>query len=293
MIRSMTGFGSYEGCDELCCQYWEVRSVNSRNLNVRFKIPSYVRPFESQWIQQVKANAHRGNIEVFLNLKILKRDALPFSINEVLLEFLFDHLKEFASRRGEIFVPDYNRIFTIPGLWVENPLPEEGELFTCLCEGLKRALLSWNRFREREGMELKEDLLRRLSTLKTLHSRIEELSPSLSTKKFDLFKERIKEIIGTSNGVDRDRLYQELAILSDRLDISEELVRLRTHLCAIEEKLSRGDGSVGRSLDFLLQECFREINTCANKAQSCEISAVAVEFKTELEKCREQVQNLE
>ncbi len=293
MIRSMTGFGSYEGCDEVCFQYWEVRSVNARGLNVRFKIPSYLRPFEIPWMQQIKKRASRGNIDVFLNLKILKRDSLPFSINEVLMEFLFDQLKEFAFKRGEIFVPDYNKTFSIPGLWMENPLKTEGELFSSLSRGLEAALCSWNEFREREGRELGDDLLGRLSLLRSIRQDIEKLSLSLTTKKFEIFKQRVKEIMAIPNTLDEERLYQELAILSDRLDISEELVRLEAHLRAIEDKLSSSNGAVGRTLDFLLQECFREINTCANKAQSSEISALAVEFKTELEKCREQVQNLE
>ncbi len=293
MIRSMTGFGSYEGCDEVCFQYWEIRSVNARGLNIRFKIPSYLRPFESHWIQQIKKRASRGSIDVFLNLKILKRESLPFSINEVLLEFLFDHLKDFASNRGEIFVPDYNKIFSIPGLWVENPLKAEGELFSSLSKGLECALSSWNLFREREGRELQEDLVQRITRLREIRQEIDKLSSSLATKKFDLLKDRIKEILKSFNQIEEERLHQELAILSDRLDISEELVRLDAHLGAIEQKLSQGGDAVGRTLDFLLQECFREINTCANKAQSCEISALAVDFKTELEKCREQVQNLE
>ena len=293
MIRSMTGFGSYEGCDEICFQYWEIRSVNSKNFNVRFKIPSYLRSIEHIWLKEVKDSASRGNIDIYLNVKILKQEELPFSINESLLNVLFDYLDRFAKNRGEIFVPDYNRVLSLPSLWVETPISAETELVNRLSNGLRAALDNWNSFREREGEKLVYDLKQRVKRLKEIKTKIERLSHSLVQEKFEIFKNRIMELLKKAEiQLDEDRLFQELSVMADKLDISEELVRLNTHLDAIEGLIT-SQNSVGRTLDFLFQECFREINTCGNKAQSAQVSALVVEFKTELEKCREQVQNLE
>ncbi len=293
MIRSMTGFGSFEGSDEICIQHWEIKSVNSKSLNVRFKIPSYLRPLEHIWLKEVKKFATRGNIDIYLNIKILSTDQLPFSINETFLNLMFDYVDKYAKTRGEIFVPDYNRVLSMPNLWVETPISTEAKLVSSLEKGLKHALESWNGFRMREGTKLVQDLIDRIGRLNEIKHRITDLSKSIVQEKFNTFRSRISELLKDLNvQLSEERLLQELSIMADRLDISEELVRLNTHLEAIYGLLT-SKKVVGRPLDFLLQECFREINTLGNKAQNAQISGLVVEFKTELEKCREQVQNLE
>ncbi len=293
MIKSMTGFGFYEDIDDICMQYWEVKSVNSKNLNVKFKIPSFLKSVEHIWLKEVKNKASRGNIEIYLNLKILKKTEIPFSINEGLLDFLFDFLNSYAQKRGDIFAPDYNKITSIPHLWIETPISATSNLVESLSKGLSNALDSWNSFREREGKNLAEDLLERIKFLVEIKSRIEKISSFLVEEKFELLKKRVKELTERAGvEVDEERFLQELALLADRLDISEELTRLGIHLDEMNKVITQG-GIVGRKLDFLCQECFREINTCGNKAQNAEVSKLVVEFKTELEKVREQVQNLE
>lgn len=293
MIRSMTGFGSYEDVDDICMQYWEIRSVNSKNLNVKFKIPSFLKSVEHIWLKEVKNKASRGTIEIYLNLKILTKNELPFSINEGMLDFLFDFLDSYAKKRGDLFAPDYNMVTSIPYLWIETPINANSSLVETLTKGLSNALDAWNSFREREGENLAKDLTLRIEYLFEIKSKIEEMSTSLVEEKFELLKKRVLELIEKLKfEVDQERFMQELAFLSDRLDISEELVRLGIHLEEMKKIIVHG-GIVGRKLDFLCQECFREINTCGNKAQNAEISKLVVEFKTELEKIREQVQNLE
>ncbi len=293
MIKSMTGYGSYELNDEICMQHWEIKSVNSKNLKVRFKIPSFLRSVEYIFLREVKKFVSRGNIDIYLGLKILKQDQVPFQINETLLDVLFGFLKRYAKENGEVFVPDYNRVVSIPGLWTESAIDAESELVDRLKNGLEKALLSWNQFREREGHDLVLDLKSRLNKLIDIRDKIEQITKGLVRGKFELLRQRVGEILkGIDIEVEQDRLMQELAIMADRLDVSEELVRLTSHLNAILDLLN-SEGYVGRPLDFLCQECFREINTLGNKAQSAEVSSLVVEFKTELERIREQIQNLE
>lgn len=293
MIKSMTGYGSYELNDEICMQHWEIKSVNSKNLNVRFKIPSFLRSVEYIFLREVKKFVSRGNIDIYLGLKILKQDQVPFQINETLLDVLFGFLKRYAKENGEVFVPDYNRVVSIPGLWTETAIDAESELVDRLKNGLENALLSWNQFREREGQDLVLDLKSRLTKLVDIRDKIEQITKGLVSEKFDLLRQRVGEILKRIDiEVEEERLMQELAIMADRLDVSEELVRLTSHLNAILDLLN-SEGYVGRQLDFLCQECFREINTLGNKAQSAEVSSLVVEFKTELERIREQIQNLE
>ncbi len=293
MIRSMTGYGSYEEMSDVCLQHWEIKSVNSKNLNVRFKIPSYLRGAEHLFLKEVKNEATRGNIEIYLGLKIIKKELLPFQINESLLSMLFDFLDEYAKKRGEVFVPDYNFVFSIPGLWSETAVDISLELVDTLRKGLKEALNRWNEFREREGKNLVDDVRGRLDKLFEIKNNIEKITSRLVEEKFEVLKNRIREFTEKIDiELDEDRLLQELAIMADKLDVSEELVRLNSHLKAMNGLLE-SHGPVGRQLDFLCQECFREINTCGNKAQNADISTFVVEFKTELERCREQIQNLE
>jgi len=293
MIKSMTGYGSYEISDEICLQHWEIKSLNSKNLNIRFKIPSFLRSVEYIFLREVKKFVSRGNIDIYLGLKIFRQDQVPFQINETLLEVLFGFLKSYAKKKGEVFVPDYNRVLSIPGLWTEAPVDAESELVDKLKNGLKKALLSWNKFREREGQDLVLDLKSRLKRLVDIKNKISQATKGLVSEKFELLRQRIEEILKAIDiQVEQDRLMQELAIMADRLDVSEELVRLSSHLNAMLDLLN-SEGYVGRQLDFLCQESFREINTLGNKAQCAKVSSFVVEFKTELERIREQIQNLE
>ncbi|WP_461833035.1 YicC/YloC family endoribonuclease, partial [Desulfothermus sp.] len=267
MIKSMTGYGSYELNDEICMQHWEIKSVNSKNLNVRFKIPSFLRSVEYIFLREVKKFVSRGYIDIYLGLKIFKHDQVPFQINETLLDVLFGFLKRYAKENGEVFVPDYNRVVSIPGLWTESAIDAESELVDRLKNGLENALLSWNQFREREGQDLVLDLKSRLTRLVDIRDKIEQITNGLVSDKFELLRQRVREILKRIDiEVEQDRLMQELAIMADRLDVSEELVRLTSHLNAILDLLN-SEGYVGRQLDFLCQECFREINTLGNKAQ--------------------------
>jgi uncharacterized protein (TIGR00255 family) len=162
-----------------------------------------------------------------------------------------------------------------------------------LTSGLSQALEDLSAARLREGGLLASDILGRMGKLVAWHADIKLLAPKVKEEKFQSLRTRLSSVL-EKLGVDtaEDRILQEVAVMSDKLDVTEELTRLGCHLDQIRELLGQ-EGDVGKRLDFLLQEAFREINTCGNKAQSIEVSRIVVEFKAELEKCREQVQNIE
>jgi len=293
MFRSMTGFGSYEEKDEICAQFWEIRSVNGKQLSVRLKLPSFVSGFEPAWERMVRDHAQRGRVEVSLQLTLLRREDMPVTLNEPLAEHMFEQLEAAARQRGRAFQPDYNRLVTVSSLWQEIGAEQAGRLESPLTSGLEQALHSWNESRQKEGQAMKDDLASRLERMQGWMTDLEQITPGLAEERLQILRERVAKLLeGFDSAPGEDRMLQELALLADKLDVSEELTRLKTHLDTLAGHVQAEDAG-GRNLDFLLQECFREINTCGNKAQNTEVSRLVVDFKSELEKCREQVQNVE
>ncbi|RQD62542.1 MAG: DUF1732 domain-containing protein, partial [Desulfonatronovibrio sp. MSAO_Bac4] len=169
-----------------------------------------------------------------------------------------------------------------------NPEMEEDLALT-----LKTALKHWNESRQTEGQNMLNDIVSRLESLESLLEHMESFVADNTSNRFNDLKDKLSRIMNDLNiEADENRFLQELIIMTDRLDVSEEITRLKTHLKAMRQ-LTDQHSEIGRKLDFMLQEAFREINTCANKCQNTDISRVAVDFKAELEKCREQAQNLE
>ncbi len=292
MIKSMTGYGFCKLEDEELIQIWEVKSLNSKQLNIRFHIPHYLLRLETSFEQEVKKIARRGKIDIYLDLKVTTSELLPVAFDTTTANFMIKEVKKFAKLRSEDFNVDYNVFLTSSKFWIEESIDCE-KMKDKLTLGLRSALEDWNRSRTSEGQRLREDLLTRIKKLSLLIEEIEKRSPFVLKNKWETLQKRVNELLTTIvDSVDKQRLLQELAILSDKVDITEEVVRLKSHVVHLESLFKENKGE-GRRFDFLIQECFREITTCANKAQDVEISKMAVEFKTELEKIREQVQNLE
>ncbi|MFW6414763.1 MAG: YicC/YloC family endoribonuclease [Thermodesulfobacteriota bacterium] len=294
MVKSMTGYGSYQEQDEFCFQFWEIKSVNNKQLSLKWKLPSFLQFMEPDWERMVQGYAQRGRLEIRLNWKLFRSEELPLSLNKSYVDAMFNQLAILAAEKGDSFQPDYNSLLDIPYIWQETRLGESDEVVRTFESGLVKALQNWDSSRIREGEAIKPDLLNRLDKVLTWISEIDQRSALLAQEKYSALKERVSSLLQEvqEDAISQDRMLQELAHMADKLDISEELVRLRTHVNTLLEYLESRD-SGGRNLDFLLQECFREINTCGNKAQDTAVSRLAVDIKTELEKCREQVQNLE
>lgn len=293
MAKSMTGFGRISQQESGWTQTWEIRSVNGRHMDLRWRMPWSLRCLEADWERIVRKKAKRGRLEISLQLNVSRPDLLGASLNTVQAGAMLDQLEAFAQERNMVLAPDINRLLNISSLWEDESGEPDPELAESLKQGLQAALEDWNSSRANEGAETIADLSARFAILTDLLASIQERIPQVKEEKFDQLRTRIQKTLEAfSIDLDSNRLLQEVAVLSDKLDVSEELSRLEAHLGRLRQIAENG-GELGKRLDFTLQECFREINTCGNKAQDSQISELVVDFKVELEKCREQVQNLE
>ncbi|MDR1490584.1 MAG: YicC family protein [Desulfovibrio sp.] len=293
MLRSMTGFGRRFLEDEGLTQIWEVRSVNGRHLDVRFRLPSRVRAFEPVLEKIVKAHALRGRLDISLVLQTKHEGPHGLYFNEDLADAMLSSLSEYAQGRGDSFDIEYSRMLNVQSLWEESATDADDELMQGLLQGLEDALEDWNESRTAEGKALEKDLRGRILHMEEWARSIRERAPQIKEERFAQLRERLCDVLDRyAQDLDEGRFLQETVLLADKLDISEELTRLCAHLERLRELMDAGRDA-GRKLDFTLQECFREITTCGNKIQDLQVSRLVVDLKNELEKCREQVQNVE
>lgn len=293
MPVSMTGFGRCETGGEGFSHVWEIRSVNGRFLDVKWRLPGSLRCMENAWEKVVRRFASRGRVDISLNLEVKSPELLGVTLNETMADAMFAQLSELAQRHGQTFEPDFNRVMGMSNLWREAGGEPDPGLLDSLGRGLENALVEWKASREAEGEDMARDLDSRVSVLREYTAQIAERIPEVLAEKREALRTRIREALDAAGAeFSEDRILQEIAILTDKLDVSEELTRLDSHLVRLAEVLD-SDGDAGKKLDFILQETFREINTCGNKAQDTAVSRLVVDFKAELEKCREQVQNIE
>jgi uncharacterized protein (TIGR00255 family) len=289
----MTGFGRCITEDDKFIQQWEIRSVNSRHLDLKWRLPVAVRSLEMPLEKIVRRFAQRGRVEISLSLKRVGGVQATADFDAQQAAAMLDELARFAQGRDDSFAPDYNALLGLPSLWGDNGSDADEELRARLEEGLTLALRDWNEARSHEGRALSTDLHSRILRMEEWLARIEERAPTVKEERRQQVRERLNENLQSlDTELDESRFLQEVVMLCDKLDVSEELTRLRTHLERLRELLDTGTDT-GRRLDFTLQECFREISTCGNKAQDVQLSRLVVDFKNDLEKCREQVQNLE
>ncbi|MDL2285403.1 YicC family protein [Desulfovibrio sp. OttesenSCG-928-F07] len=293
MLRSMTGFGRYYVEDDTFTQTWEVRSVNSRHLDLKWRLPHTIRSLEAAFEKVVRRYTSRGRIEISLNLQFSASAANMVVFNKPKAEAILEAVQDFADERGDNFEPDYNRLMGLSYLWEEPGLEPEGELGESLIKGLTLVLEDWNESREAEAKALEQDITGRILRMEEWVNTIEKRAPDIKNERVAVLHERISTALAESGvELEENRFLQEITLLADKLDVSEELTRLNAHLERLRELLQSGKDA-GRRLDFTMQEVFREINTCGNKIQDSQISRLVVDFKNELEKCREQVQNIE
>lgn len=293
MLRSMTGFGRCLVEDTLFAQQWEIKSVNSRHLDLKWRLPLAVRCLESRLEKVVRKFAQRGRMDVSLSLQYVAGVAPAPAFDAVQASAMLDVLEQLAQERGDAFNPDYHCLLSVNTLWGDNSEEMDDSVIDRLEEGLTLALQDWNESRTTEGRALATDMTSRILRMEEWTEIIQNRAPEIKEERMITVRERLTEVLA-QHGVDLDegRFMQEIVILADKLDVSEELTRLHTHLERLRQLIEAGKDA-GRRLEFTLQECFREINTCGNKIPDVQLSRLVVDFKNELEKCREQVQNLE
>lgn len=295
-VRSMTGFARLRKQLEQAEVVVSLKSVNHRGLDLRFFLPPELEGLESEMRGRLSRALVRGHVEVRIELRRTPR-AGALELNRGLLEACLAAFRQAAADYGLAGEPDLNAILRFPGILAPAAEPETGREFERgVLEALEEAAAELNAFREREGAQIARELTERARTLVGLAERLEGLRLEAVGAFKQRLEERLRELLGGA-GVDPQRLAQEAAILADRSDISEELVRLKIHAREVGLMLAAG-GEVGKRLDFLLQEMHRETNTILSKTAGVgglglEITNLALEAKAEIEKIREQALNLE
>lgn len=293
MLKSMTGYGRCTHEGDGFTMTWEIRSVNSRHLDLKWRLPMLARSLETRFEKTVRKFGQRGRVEITLNLQIQRAELQAVAFNTAQASAMLDELAKFAGERGDDFAPDYTRMLGMSFLWEDSNNEPEKEFANKLVEGLELALTDWNKARATEAAALSADMLERTERMRGWVATIKERSPQIKEERFATLRDRITEVLArVESELEEQRFLQEITVLSDKLDVSEEITRLNAHIERFDE-LINGGGEAGKRLDFTLQECFREVNTCGNKIQDQQVARLIVDFKNELEKCREQVQNLE
>jgi len=289
---SMTSFGRGEASHGGTTWTVEVRSVNHRYCDVSCKIPRKYAPLEDRIRKEVAGQYSRGHIDVMLSYSASGAEAVNIAVNLELARQYHRSLQALSEALALAPPTDLGMVAAFKDvISVAEPEEDLDVVWPHLRAALVEALDNGLAMREREGAALKEDLLGRLEALAATAETIESQAPELVRKKELLLKERLDNLL---KGVDIEpsRLAQEVAVMADKADVTEELVRLRSHCRQFSHFLDL-DEPVGRRLDFLMQEFLREINTMASKINDAGVAHLAVELKNEVEKMREQVQNLE
>lgn len=292
MIKSMTGFGRCEVAENNRKFTVEMKAVNHRYLDVNIKMPKSLNFFESAIRSELKNYIARGKVDVFITYEDLSENTSTVRYNKEVAEEYLTYLRQMAADFGlddDIRVSTlskYPEVFTM-----EEAGVDEEELWKELKKAVDGAAGMFVESRITEGENLKNDLIDKLDGMLKLVDFIAERSPRIVTEYRRKLEEKVKELLG-DNTVDENRLLTEVTIFADKICVDEEIVRLRSHIETTKNALLEG-GSIGRKLDFIAQEMNREANTTLSKANDLEISNCAIELKTEIEKVREQIQNIE
>ena len=292
MIKSMTGFGRYEISEGERKFTVEMKAVNHRYLDVSIKIPKKLSFFESAVRNMLKKYIERGKVDVFVTYEEYTQNNVCIKYNKDIAEEYMKYLDQMAgdfSLENDIRVSTLSRypeVFTM-----EEQTMDEEELWRELEQAVQGAAENFVEAREAEGENLKEDLIGKLDAMAVHVDFITDRSTHIIKEYKEKLREKIQELLEDTR-VDESRLLTEVTIFADRVCVDEELVRLRSHIAQTKEALLAG-GSVGRKLDFIAQEMNREANTILSKTTDIEVSGHAIELKTEIEKVREQIQNIE
>ncbi len=287
----MTGFGAADGEVAGGRLRLEIRSVNHRHLSVQVKVPGELADCEAAVRERLRAHFERGHVTVSGRWLEAPPQDERVEVDAARARALVAALRSLGTELGIPGTLDLAAVARLPDV-IRVARGETTPETAGLLGVLDRAAEACVATREKEGAALCADLARRLETLTALAQRVAEAAPARLVRERDRLAASVKELAG-GVAVDPDRLAKEIAILADRLDITEELVRFATHLEAMREAIGGREPAVGRRLGFLLQETGREVNTMGSKANDAAIAEAVIAMKTELEKLREQVENLE
>ena len=292
MIKSMTGYGRARETRNGRDITVELRSVNNRYLDCTVKMPRVYIFAEDKVKALVQKAVSRGKGGVFITIDETEAESAVVAVNKPLAEGYLRAIGELERNYG--LVPDLTayRLARFPDVLTVTKAEEDLEAVSAdICAVLTRAISAYNAMRETEGAKLAEDLLGRLDTIEALTAAVEERSPQTVAEYREKLLARMQEVLNSTT-IDESRILTEAAIFADKVAVDEETVRLRSHLSQLRIML-QGSEPVGRKLDFLIQEVNREANTIGSKCNDVAIARKVVDLKAEVEKIREQVQNIE
>ena len=292
MVKSMTGYGRAEETFNGCTITVELRSVNNRYLDCNVRIPRLYLFAEEAIKSRVQSSISRGKVDVFVTLDSAGAERVQVSVNRPVADGYYAALKQLAEEyglAGDISVSLLSRFPEV--LLAEKAEEDVEEMAGDICSVLDQALRDFDQMRTKEGERLKEDILSRAAAIEEKVSLVEKRSPQTVAEYRAKLEARMNEVLSNTQ-LDPARILTEAAIFADKVAVDEETVRLRSHIGQLRGMLSKG-GATGRKLDFLIQEFNREANTIGSKCGDIDIARQVLDIKAEIEKIREQVQNIE
>jgi len=292
LVKSMTGYGRAEETVNGCTITVELRSVNNRYLDCNVRIPRLYIFAEEAIKSRVQSTISRGKVDVFVTLDNAGAEKVQVSVNKPVADGYYAALTQLAQEYGLSNDISVSLLSRFPEVLLAEKAEEDVEqMAKDICSVLDKALADFDQMRTREGERLREDILSRAATIEGKVSLVEERSPQTVSEYRARLEARMNEVLSNTQ-IDPARILTEAAIFADKVAVDEETVRLRSHIGQLREMLSKG-GATGRKLDFLIQEFNREANTIGSKCSDIEIARHVVDVKAEIEKIREQVQNIE
>lgn len=292
MIKSMTGFGRSEIVKGNRKISVEIKSVNHRYLEAGIKMPKKLNVFESRMRDLLKKYATRGKIDIFINYEDDSESQVNLKFNQNIADeymAIFNNMSEKYNLKNDMTVGGLARFPEV--ITMDEVQEDEEELWHFIEEAMKAALEQFVNTRILEGENLKKVLLGKLDHMEELVAFVEKRSPEIMKEYRSKLESKVKELLGDTT-IDESRIATEVIIYADKICVDEETVRLRSHIEHARKCLNE-DGGIGRKMDFIAQEMNREANTTLSKANDIEISNAAIDLKTEIEKVREQIQNIE
>ena len=293
MIKSMTGFGRCEVAEGQRRFVVEMKGVNHRYLDVNIRMPKKLNFFETAIRSLLKQSVQRGKVDIFITYEDLSESQVALKYNETLAgEYLkyFQQMQETFGLENDVRVSHLSRCPEV--LTMEEQAVDEEELWNELKKALSGAISQFVETRSTEGENLKKDLLEKLDDMLMLTEQIEKRSPQIIAEYREKLETKVKDLLEDTQ-IEESRIAAEVVMFADKICTDEEIVRLRSHIVHMKETLKSDENGIGRKLDFIAQEMNREANTILSKANDLETSNVGINLKTEIEKVREQIQNIE
>ncbi len=292
MIKSMTGYGM--GTSEAQGKIFtiEIKSVNNRYSDFNIKLPRIYSFLEDALRKRASSVINRGKVDIFFNVESSGEEASSVKVNMGLAKGYLDALRQLSGELGIPSSANAETFLRISDIFtVEKEDADNEEITNAVLSALDEALTAYDKMRITEGEKLVEDLCSHLDFIENATEKIEKRSPEIVKEYQERLYARVRELLEDAT-IDDSRVLTEVAIFADRVNVNEETVRLKSHISQFRKMLADG-GVVGRKLDFLIQEMNRETNTIGSKSNDLESSGIVIDIKAEIEKLREQIQNVE